>query len=98
MEENKRIVIKGKDDKEKLSVPISSKCVYRKTKMQDEYVLLDFNSNVLIPFAKGDYIVTEYGRFSIVYIDKPKISAKGGYVYSQRFHPEWEKLRNRKLF
>ena len=61
MEENKVIVIKGKDDKEKLSVPISSKCVYRKTKMQDEYVLLDFNSNVLIPFAKGDYIVTEYG-------------------------------------
>lgn len=98
MEDNKRIVIKGKDDTIKLSVPVTSKCVYRKTKMEEEYVLLDFNSNVLIPFEKGDYIVTDYGRFSIVYIDKPKISPKGGYVYSQRFHPDWERLRNRMLF
>ena len=92
------IKVKKKDGTLRVSVTVTPKCVFRKTKMQEEYVLLSFNSDVLIPFAKGDYIETEYGRHEIVYIDKPKISPKGGYAYAQRFHPEWEKLRNRILF
>ena len=82
------------------SVEITAKCVYHKELQAEEYVLLSFDSDVLIPLAKGDYIRTEFGRFEIVNLAKPKhnVGTNGGYTYEQKFHAPWEKWKNRKMF
>lgn len=81
------------------TVPVTSKCVYSKTLMDEEYVLLPFESDTLIGFAKGDYIDTdEWGRFYMVEIAKPTAAGDGGWSYEQKFHAHWEKFRNRICF
>lgn len=90
--------IKDKNGISKITVPENDKCIYHKSLMEEEYILLNFNSDTVIPFAKGDYIDTEFGRFSIVYLDPPKFSKSGGYTYDVKFHAPWERWRNRILF
>ena len=90
--------VKDKNGILKISIDENDKCVYHKALMEEEYILLNFESDILIPFAKGDYIDTEFGRFYIVHLEKPKFSKAGGYTYDQKFHSEWERWRNRILF
>ena len=92
------IDIKQKNGTIRLSVEITDKCVYSKTLMEEEYVLLSFDTDTIIQLAKGDYIDTEFGTFQIVKLEKPEETANGGYHYEQKFHPEWEMLRNRLTF
>ena len=92
------IDIKDKNGNLRYSVEITDKCVYYKALMEEEYVLLSLDSDTLMPFAKGDYIETEFGTFYAVYIDKPKRTSNGGYSYEQKFHAPWEWLRNRIAF
>lgn len=90
----------GNTERVRHEVEISDKAKYRKELMTEEYVLLTFNTDRLINFKKGDYIDTDFGRFEIVYIDKPKrnVDTDGGWYYEQRFHASWERWRTRKLF
>ena len=81
----------------RINVEVTEKSVYVKSLMEEEYILLSFESNILIPFEKGDYVDTEFGRFYIVYIDKAE-EKSGSYQYEQRFHPSWERFRNRITF
>ena len=92
------IDIKQKNGSVRCSVEITDKCVYHKELMAEEYVLLSFESDTLIPFAKGDYIDTEFGTFRIVHLEKPAESANGGYEYEQKFHVDWERFRSRIVF
>lgn len=92
------IDIKDKNGNLRYSVEITDKCVYYKALMEEEYVLLSFDSDTIVPLAKGDYIDTEFGQFYIVTLDKPKRNANGGYAYEQKFHVGWERLRNRLTF
>lgn len=93
------MIVKDKNGIVKISIDENDKCVYKKSLMEEEYILLNTESDILIPFAKGDYIDTEFGRFYIVNIDKPKFSNKtGGYTYNQKFHADWERWRTRMLF
>lgn len=92
------IDIKQKNGSVRCSVEITDDCVYHKELMVEEYVLLSFESDTLIPFVKGDYIDTEFGTFRIVHLEKPTPSANGGYEYEQKFHVDWERFRNRIVF
>lgn len=82
------------------SVEVSDKAIYRKELMTEEYILLSFNTATLINFSKGDYIDTEFGRFEIVHIEKPKqnVDTDGGWYYEQKFHADWERWTTRMLF
>lgn len=92
------IEIRDKNSAVRASVEITDKSVYSKVLMEEEYVLLSFESDVYIQFQKGDYIQTEFGVFRIVYIDKPTQTSSGGWLYEQRFHVDWERWRNHKVF
>ena len=92
------IDIKQKNGAVRCSVEITDRCVYHKELMAEEYVLLSFESDTLIPFAKGDYIDTEFGTFKIVTIEKPARGGNGSYTYEQKFHPDWEKFKTRIMF
>ena len=92
------IDIKQKNGAIRCSVEITDRCVYHKELMAEEYVLLSFESDTLIPFAKGDYIDTEFGTFKIVTLDKPARGGDGSYTYEQKFHPDWEKFKSRIMF
>lgn len=92
------ITVKDKSGNVRCEVEVTDKCVYSKALMEEEYVLLSFVSDVLIDFAKEDYIDTDFGRFRIVTLEKPTLASNGGYQYEQKFHVEWERLRNRLLF
>ena len=92
------IDIKSKNGDVRYSVEITDKCVYHKELMTEEYVLLSFESDSLIPFVKGDYIDTEFGTFKIVTLDKPARGKNGSYSYAQKFHPDWEKFKTRIMF
>lgn len=92
------IEIKKKDGTRRLAVEISDQSIYRKELMAEEYVLLSFASDTAVPFAKGDYIETEFGTFTIVDIDKPSIDADGAYKYEQKFHAAWERFKTHIMF
>lgn len=92
------IAVKDKNNNIRYEVEITDKCVYTKTLMEEEYVLLSFESDTLIPFAKGDSINTEFGTFRIKDITKPTPTSKGGWQYEQRFHASWERFRNHIVF
>lgn len=92
------IDIRDKDAAIRASVEITDQCVYSKTLMEEEYVLLSFESDTLINFAKDDYIQTEFGVFSIVKLSRPQQSSNGGYTYTQKFHAGWERWRNHITF
>lgn len=90
----------GNTEYVRCEVEVSDKAIYRKELMTEEYVLLTFNTAKDAGLRKGDYIDTEFGRFRIVDIDKPKrnVGSDGGYYYEQKFHAPWERWRKRKLF
>ena len=91
--------VKDKNGISKISIDENDKCVYHKSLMEEEYILLNYESDSLIPFAKGDYIDTEFGRFHLVHIEEPRFSSNtGGYTYDQKFHADWERWRTRMLF
>lgn len=93
------IDVKDKNSKVRCSIEITDKCIYYKTLMEEEYVLLSFDSDTLIDFAKGDYILTdEFGKFIIVDINRPTSNGKGGWSYEQKFHADWERFRKRICF
>ena len=79
-------------------VEITDKCVYSKTLMEDEYVLLSFESDTLIGFQKKDSIKTDFGTFRIKDIAKPEMQSDGGYLYEQKFVPDWVFWENRICF
>lgn len=90
----------GNTEYVRCEVEVSDKAIYRKELMTEEYVLLTFNTTKDVGLRKGDYIDTEFGRFRLVNIKKPKldVSGAGGYCYEQKFHAPWEQWRKRKLF
>lgn len=92
------IDIRDKNAAIRASVEITDQCVYSKKLMEEEYVLLYFESDTLIKFAKGDYIQTDFGVFRIVTLSRPHQSANGGYTYEQKFHADWERWRNHITF
>lgn len=92
------IDIRDKNAAIRASVEITDQCVYSKKLMEEEYVLLSFESDTLIKFAKGDYIQTDFGVFRIVTLSRPHQSANGGYTYEQKFHADWERWRNHITF
>lgn len=92
------INIKDKNGISRLSIDENDKSVYRKVLMEEEYISLTFESDIIIPFAKGDYIDTEFGRFYIVHLEDPKFSKTGSYTHSIKFHADWERWRTRMLF
>ena len=90
----------GNTERVRLEVEVSEKAIYRKELMTEEYVLLTFDTAELVNLQKGDYIETEFGRFVIVHLEKPKrnVDGNGGYSYEQKFHAPWERWTTRKLF
>lgn len=90
----------GNTERVRLEVEVSEKAIYRKELMTEEYVLLTFDTAELVNFRKGDYIETEFGRFLIVELEKPKrnVDGNGGYSYEQKFHAPWVRWATRKLF
>ena len=92
------IEVRDKNNNIRCKVEITDKCVYSKTLMEDEYVLLSFESDTLIAFQKKDSIKTEFGTFRIKDIVKPKKQSDGGYLYEQTFVPDWIFWKNRILF
>lgn len=93
------IDIKKKDGTVKLSVEFSDSSLYRKELMVEEYVMLNFSTDTIVRFSKGDYIETEFGKFDVVTINRPKEnSTTGGYDYGQRFDGFVEKLKTRMFF
>lgn len=92
------IDIKDKNNNVIHSVEITDKCVYSKTLMEGEYVLLSFESDTIVPLANGCYINTDFGKFYIVDVSKPTTASDGGYQYEQKFYVGWERLRNHILF
>ena len=92
------IEVRDKNNNIRCKVEITDKCVYYKTLMEDEYVLLSFESDTLIGFQKKDSIKTEFGTFRIKDITKPEPQSDGGYLYEQKFVPDWVFWKNRILF
>ena len=92
------IEVRDKNNNIRCKVEITDKCVYYKTLMEDEYVLLSFESDTLIGFQKKDSIKTEIGTFRIKDITKPEPQSDGGYLYEQKFVPDWVFWKNRILF
>ena len=92
------IEVRDKNNNIRCKVEITDKCVYSKTLMEDEYVLLSFESDTLIGFQKKDSIKTEFGTFRIKDIIKPQPQTDGGYLYEQKFVPDWMFWKNRILF
>lgn len=84
----------------RLEVEVSEKAIYRKELMTEEYVLLTFDTVELVNLQKGDYIDTEFGRFIIVTLDKPKrnVDSNAGWSYEQKFAAPWMRWATRKLF
>jgi hypothetical protein len=92
------IEVRDKNNNVRCEVEITDKCVYSKTLMEDEYVLLSFESDTLIGFQKKDFIKTDFGTFRIKDITKPEPQTDGGYLYEQKFVPDWKFWGNRILF
>lgn len=92
------VEVRDKNNAVRCRVEITDKCVYSKTLMEDEYVLLSFESDTLIGFQKKDSIKTEFGTFRIKDITKPQPQTDGGYLYEQKFVPDWVFWKNRILF
>ena len=94
------IDIRDKNGNIRYSVEVSERSVYHKELMADEYVLLTFESDVLVHLCKGDYIDTAFGRFEIVAVDKPErnVQSDGGWTYEQKFCPPWARWANRLMF
>lgn len=83
----------------RLQVVIAPSDIYHKELMASEYVQLDFKLAQLVRLRRGDYIDTEFGRFSIVNVDSPLYDPKtGAYKYEQKFHAGWEWWRNYILY
>ena len=92
------IEVRDKNNNIRCKVEITDKCVYSKTLMEDEYVLLSFESDTLIGFQKKDSIKTDFGTFRIMEVTKPEPQSDGGYLYEQKFVPDWMFWKNRILF
>lgn len=92
------IEVRDTNNNIRCKVEITDKSVYSKTLMGDEYVLLSFESDTLIAFQKKDFIKTDFGTFRIKDITKPEKQSDGGYLYEQKFVPDWMFWKNRILF
>lgn len=92
------IEVRDTNNNIRCKVEITDKSVYSKTLMEDEYVLLSFESDTLIAFQKKDSIKTDFGTFRIKDIYKPEKQSDGGYLYEQKFVPDWMFWKNRILF
>lgn len=92
------IEVRDKNNNIRCKVEITDKCVYSKTLMEDEYVLLSFESDTLIGFQKKDFIKTDFGTFRIKKVATPVMQSDGGYLYEQKFVPDWAFWEDRILF
>ena len=92
------IEVRDTNNNIRCKVEITDKSVYSKTLMEDEYVLLSFESDTLIAFQKKDSIKTEFGTFRIKDVVKPEKQSDGGYLYEQKFVPDWMFWKTRILF
>lgn len=93
------IAIYDKNGDLRLQVVIAASDIYHKELMVSEYVQLDFKLAQLVRLRRGDYIDTEFGRFSVKKVDSPLFDPKtGAYTYEQKFHAGWEWWRNYILY
>lgn len=92
------IEVRDKNNNIRCKVEITDKSVYSKTLMEDEYVLLSFESDTLIAFQKKDSIKTDFGIFRIKKVATPVMQSDGGYLYEQKFVPDWVFWEDRILF
>lgn len=92
------IEVRDKNNNIRCKVEITDKSVYSKTLMEDEYVLLSFESDTLIAFQKKDSIKTDFGTFRIKKVATPVMQSDGGYLYEQKFVPDWVFWEDRILF
>lgn len=92
------IEVRSKSGALRCKVAVTSKCVYYKTLMEEEYILLSFESDTLVGFQKKDAIVTDFGTFRIMEVAKPQRQSDGGYLYEQKFVADWMFWANRILF
>lgn len=90
--------VRDKNNNIRCKVEITDKSVYSKTLMEDEYVLLSFESDTLIAFQKKDSIKTDFGTFRIKKVATPVMQSDGGYLYEQKFVPDWAFWEDRILF
>lgn len=92
------IEVKTKNGTVRCCVEITDKAVYCKTLMEEEYVLLSFESDEAVDFSVKDYITTDFGVFYIKDVDTPTIQSDGGYLYEQKFVALWTFWENHILF
>lgn len=92
------IEVRDKNNNIRCKVEITDKSVYSKMLMEDEYVLLSFESDTLIAFQKKDSIKTDFGTFRIKKVATPIMQSDGGYLYEQKFVPDWVFWEDRILF
>lgn len=93
------ITIYDKNGDKRLDVVVTASSLYHKELMGQEYVSLRFKMAQMIRLFRGDYIVTEFGRFTIASVDRPTYDPNtGAYTYEQKFHASWEYWRKRILY
>lgn len=93
------ITIYDKNGDKRLDVVVTASSLYHKELMGQEYVSLSFKLAQMVRLFRGDYIVTEFGRFTIASVDRPTYDTNtGAYTYEQKFHAGWEYWRKRILY
>ena len=93
------ITIYDKNGDKRLDVVVTASSLYHKELMGQEYVSLSFKLAQMVRLFRGDYIVTEFGRFTIASVDRPTYDPNtGAYTYEQKFHAGWEYWRKRILY
>lgn len=93
------IEIKDKSGKLRHSTACNEGCVYRKTLMREDCIVLKFSVPEPILFHKADYVETEFGRFELVDLVFPTENrSTGGYDYELRLDAPYYKWKNKKLF
>ncbi len=95
-----KISIFDNRDIKKYTLPVNDGSTYQWKLMQEEFVLINFNSSDVLDFQKGYWCnIPGIGRFEIV--DKPKPEAQAGaagYEYQLRLDRPWYRFKNRIYF
>lgn len=104
-----RIQIFDKQGNQAYSVPVGDSSTYAWRKQQEEYIQIDFSSDILLKLKKGYYCdigddsdptqTDALGRFEIVDLPTPTASTKAdGYDYELRMDRPWYKFKRRIIF
>lgn len=80
-------------------IPITPSCKYVNELMTDEYVMLNWNSDVVLSLSVGDFVdQVDGGIYYIRELATPTRNSAGGYTYEQKFEAEWKFWGDTKLF